>query len=1003
MANRRMDPVRYRRFEAQPLVPEGLLSVAREGGDLERRVAQGLARTAEYFVDRGNQAVQTLRTQEGQQDALAGMPQAGMITGDLAAPSMSDAAPRGIRVTPGQSKGDWLKRQLIADFGLTEAGAAAFAGNLDYESGGFRQLQELQPVIPGSRGGFGWSQWTGPRRVEFERWAAQAGLDPASDEANYGFLRHELANTREGEVLKRLEGVNDPAEAARIVSDTFLRPGIVNMNERIRRTLSYVGSTDSTPIDPASVAYPSVTPVSFTPGSGGTWRPTGSETIGGRAYDVAGTKTYLERLDGVLRSDIRAVYDVHGENPAMLSKALGELKSAHLAEHVFPEIAADYETAFQVEAERYLAASRGQARERAEEQNRADFLQRTYKLEEERSRLLVGTSIDPDLGMAQLQSLQTSLDAHYDSAVARGVMTPEQAVEAKRQSRSTTVEGFYLRHADALDADGVATMRGAMQADYAAGRLEGLDAAGWNRLDAALINRENRLRTEDERAGRALQSRAKSLVDRVINGYEVDPAELTQLQLDAGTATAGGAIAADAAATVEIAQRIRDLPVAEGRETVRQLREAAGPAPTNAEIALIETSEKVLAAKERAIANDPLAWAAAQRIIELSPIDTTSSDSIVESLEKRRIDAEAAALATGEPVPLFRPTEVRAIKGQLASTDPKVHGDTMLQLDYLASQNGITDVAATFGDRAADQLQDWQARLRYSTPEEMTAWLKERSDPQWADRMRPVINEGRRKARDISFEEIVSDLDDNWFFDAAGPVDAETRLMMMNDFETLAAERYAVTRDIGEAREQAVERMRKSWGVTSVYGTRGGRVMPYPPEHHYPAIAGGTDWIGAELADMAGSRGLAIDNLSLVADGKTKAAADRGERPGYLISVIDPETGFDELLTDDQGRIVRHFFDAEAAQEKALNAAAEDRRTRNDPWLVLDDANVTVGPFYPPWRPATAADRRQREQRVKEIANERRIGRRMDEARRRGAALEGVTIMNMGVNDAERP
>ncbi len=135
--------------------------------------------------------------------------------------------------------GKALVRDLMRDFNLTEAQAAGFVGNLDHESGGFKSLQEIKPVVEGSRGGYGYAQWTGPRRRAFEAWAAQNGLDPASYEANYGFLKYELTQTPEGAVIDKLRGANDPETAARIVSETFLRPGIPHMKSRVSRAMNY--------------------------------------------------------------------------------------------------------------------------------------------------------------------------------------------------------------------------------------------------------------------------------------------------------------------------------------------------------------------------------------------------------------------------------------------------------------------------------------------------------------------------------------------------------------------------------------------------------------------------------------------------------------------------------------------------------------------------------------------------------------------------------------------
>jgi hypothetical protein len=138
--------------------------------------------------------------------------------------------------------GQMVSQRLQKDFGLSPGAAAGFAGNLAHESGNFKTLQEINPTVAGSRGGFGWAQWTGPRRRQFESWAAQNGLDPSSPEANYGFLSNELRNTPEKAVLAKLQGVTDPAQAAQIVSQNYLRPGVPHMDSRIQYANQIAGS-----------------------------------------------------------------------------------------------------------------------------------------------------------------------------------------------------------------------------------------------------------------------------------------------------------------------------------------------------------------------------------------------------------------------------------------------------------------------------------------------------------------------------------------------------------------------------------------------------------------------------------------------------------------------------------------------------------------------------------------------------------------------------------------
>lgn len=135
--------------------------------------------------------------------------------------------------------GTRLKADLMRDFGLAPHQAAGVVGNLDHETGGFKFMQEISPTVPGSRGGYGFAQWTGTRRNDFEAWARARGLNVSSYEANYGFLKHELTNTTEKRVLPKLRAARTVEEATQVFSSTFLRPGIPHMSSRVQRAQYY--------------------------------------------------------------------------------------------------------------------------------------------------------------------------------------------------------------------------------------------------------------------------------------------------------------------------------------------------------------------------------------------------------------------------------------------------------------------------------------------------------------------------------------------------------------------------------------------------------------------------------------------------------------------------------------------------------------------------------------------------------------------------------------------
>lgn len=126
-----------------------------------------------------------------------------------------------------------LMGDLQRDFGLSREQAAGMVGNLRHETGNFRLMQEKRPIVPGSRGGYGYAQWTGPRRRQFEAWAQKQGLNVNSYEANYGFLKHEL-QTSERKTVNALKRTQSVGQAAMAAERSFFRAGIKHNERRLR-------------------------------------------------------------------------------------------------------------------------------------------------------------------------------------------------------------------------------------------------------------------------------------------------------------------------------------------------------------------------------------------------------------------------------------------------------------------------------------------------------------------------------------------------------------------------------------------------------------------------------------------------------------------------------------------------------------------------------------------------------------------------------------------------
>jgi hypothetical protein len=126
-----------------------------------------------------------------------------------------------------------LMKQFMADFDCTKEDAAAVFGNAGHESGGFTQMQEIRPTVAGSRGGFGWFQWTGPRRRQFEGYCERNSLDPISDKANYGFLWLELKGPEKA-ALPRMRLAKTLRDKVIEFELAYERAGIKHYDSRVK-------------------------------------------------------------------------------------------------------------------------------------------------------------------------------------------------------------------------------------------------------------------------------------------------------------------------------------------------------------------------------------------------------------------------------------------------------------------------------------------------------------------------------------------------------------------------------------------------------------------------------------------------------------------------------------------------------------------------------------------------------------------------------------------------
>ncbi|WP_411839820.1 phage tail tip lysozyme [Paracoccus sp. ME4] len=124
-----------------------------------------------------------------------------------------------------------LMGDLARDFDLQGFQAAGVVGNLARETGNFRFMQELEPIVDGSRGGIGYSQWTASRRLSFEAYAGSLEKQ-LTYEVNYGFLKKELTEEY-AEVMADVRGSRNLWESTVIFMRGYLKPKKNENNVRV--------------------------------------------------------------------------------------------------------------------------------------------------------------------------------------------------------------------------------------------------------------------------------------------------------------------------------------------------------------------------------------------------------------------------------------------------------------------------------------------------------------------------------------------------------------------------------------------------------------------------------------------------------------------------------------------------------------------------------------------------------------------------------------------------
>ncbi|SNZ20953.1 phage tail tip lysozyme [Cohaesibacter gelatinilyticus] len=607
--------------------------------------------------------------------------------------------------------GNRLMVDMQKDLNLTKAQAAGFVGNLAHESGNFKTLQEVSPLVKGSRGGFGYAQWTGPRRRQFEAFAQEKGLDPASYEANYGFLIHELTNSPEGSVLDALRQAGDAQSAAEIVSKKFLRPGIPHMKSRMKWASRFANSEVSAGAPVAGSGRPGPTGPALALRS--------DDTPGGKAYNATLNRDLARRVPVEINQKIDEIYEEHKDDPTALTKALDAAQKEILGNiSSIPSDPAVQWLAEQTFARKRLVFERSAIAEqdkrvREGERSNYDAALTSQFSSLEKQAYLVGDDIQAgaDLEISMNEALGNIEEARF-----AGVISPKLAEKQKREVLGTVTSARLRGVFDSLpDADSKEAYVAEMRKQWSSGAEEfaslSLDQVrAIERNFKAVISQERRQAHADAR----IQSRK---MERLINddlasisrdgvGLAIDGAELTFDQVSSilgkERATEWDRKRDISAASYQAISGLDVLPADEIAEQLQKLEPKPGIKGYVDQLEILSNANKAAQQILKLRKSDP-AQAVDEAFDELVPLKDEAMDGDLASLEeliKGRFDAqEVLGIPDKTQAPLTL-SELTALAEPVAK-DP----DKQTWLDLAGK---IDQTYGPFADEVMIQVMRWK-------------------------------------------------------------------------------------------------------------------------------------------------------------------------------------------------------------------------------------------------------------------------------------------------------
>lgn len=404
------------------------------------------------------------------------------------------------------------------------------------------------------------------------------------------------------------------------------------------------------------------------------FRPTRADTIRGQAYDAAGTRSYMARLETGLRSDLQQAYMANENNPAGFEQAAAALRRSYHDDHLFPEIKGDFDAGFSRLADAYWKQAADNARADERDRQTAELYGQINDQGTHLERVIQSTDPGSEAGAALVSDAVRATEASIDAAVTAGTISATRGEALKTDARRKAAVSYYVRQGQQLGgAEAIGDYLEKLRGDFAGGQLDLIDGDAFARIETGLEAEIRKAQTQDGKRAREIRAKGKFLSGQIALGVKPDEAQIRELVLAAGSSEEGDEAAQEALDRVTLARFFADSTLEAGEAFVRGMEEKARKGASKRDAEALGWARQLMDAKRKFVIENPLGAARAYGVdVEAAPLAIEQgkpAEQYAAEFAARILEAETAAAHWQVAPRLLLPGEDRQI-ANLLRTDP---------------------------------------------------------------------------------------------------------------------------------------------------------------------------------------------------------------------------------------------------------------------------------------------------------------------------------------------